>query len=154
MSLNSTHHTHSLQQDVDNCVTSFESEWTTPLMFDVYPCDTREPTKEHIRNNITKEDICLFLDGKKPQYLRLYFCPSTYPVLDNGDEEELTSPQKIPRSFDNLKRDLSNAALDNDFQIFSNGASGHPRTRRFLCASCIGRLNTKRQQEAEKKKKN
>ena len=67
----------------------------------------------------------------------------------------------VPPDFHILKKDLENAALQGNnkenggiqFPLFSNGSSGGCRyTRRFHCAGCINRVNTKRHQALTKKR--
>jgi len=51
---------------------------------------------------------------------------------------------RIPSSFEALKRDLMVTAFRCGFSLFSNGGSCLIRTRRFKCGGCVNRANSKR----------
>ena len=174
-----TNATAQLQLDVDHCVNLLDTPWKSSLVFEVASTTSRNPDRTTIVSSLQMQDIASFLGGQKPEYLRLYFDPQKYTTQMNSTTNNVveTSPsvsQSInhqgdrtnqrkqhppaPPDFLNLKKALENAALQEDtagsqFPLFSNGGSGGCRyTRRFHCAGCINRANTKRHIAMNKKR--
>ena len=79
--------------------------------------------------------------------------------MNKAEKKKIQLPP-APPDFQILKKYIENAALQENneiggvqFPLFSNGCSGgHKYTRRFNCAACVNRTNTKRHMALTKKR--
>jgi hypothetical protein len=123
------------------------------------------------------EYLRLYFDPRKYKSSPLYYCNKEHdsavllvPEQQENHQDDCAQASKKhkpcprtpppPPDFLILKKDIENAALQEDkenggsqFPLFSNGGSGGCKyTRRFHCAACINRMNTKKHIAQTKKR--